>query len=130
MNFFFFRELHFLTALLLIRNFYTSRSTWFISLKTWVGFSIFDFVSFFLKLCFCSTKIMDSFTLKRHNSFLNKNNSKATRSFALRPLIFKLQQEVRKFNDIYVTWNSPKTDPKTNFLNLENRKFDHVTFSQ
>ena len=36
------------------------------------------------------------------------------------PLIFKLQQEVRKFNDICVSWSSPKIDLVTNFLNLEN----------
>ena len=37
---------------------------------------------------------MDSLTLKRDNSFQNKNNRKATHSFAPTPLIFKLQQEV------------------------------------
>ena len=37
---------------------------------------------------------MDSLTLKRHNSYKNKNNRKATNVFAPRPLIFKLQQEV------------------------------------
>ena len=63
---------------------------------------------------------MDSLTLKRHNSFQNQNNKKATHSFALSPLIFKLQQEVLKFNDIYLSWGSPKTDLETNILNLEN----------
>ena len=42
---------------------------------------------------------MDSLTLKRHNSF-KKKDRKATHSFALRPLIFKLQQEVLQFDDI------------------------------
>ena len=51
---------------------------------------------------------MDSFTLKRHNSFQNQNNGKATHNFAPRRLIFKLQQEVLKFNDICVSWGSPK----------------------
>ena len=37
---------------------------------------------------------MDSLTLKRHNSFQNKNNQKVAYRFALRPLIFKVQQEV------------------------------------
>ena len=36
-------------------------------------------------------------------------------------LIFKLQQEVIRFNDICVSWSSPKTDFETNFSNLENR---------
>ena len=45
---------------------------------------------------------MGSLTLKRHNSFQNENNRKATHSSAPRPLIFKLQQEVLKFNDICV----------------------------
>ena len=43
---------------------------------------------------------MDSLTLKRRNSFQNKNKRKAPNKFALKPLIFKLQQEVLKFNDI------------------------------
>ena len=46
---------------------------------------------------------MDSLTLKRHNSFQNQNNKKATDNFAPRPLIRKLQQEVLKFNDICVS---------------------------
>ena len=72
---------------------------------------------------------MDSLTLK-HNYFQNENNRKATHSFAPRPLIFKLQQEVLKFNDICVSLNSPKTDLVINFLNLENRSFENVSFSQ
>ena len=52
---------------------------------------------------------MDSLTLKRHNSFQNENNRKATYIFVSRPLIFKLQQEVLKFNDIYLSCLSPIT---------------------
>ena len=51
-----------------------------------------------------------------------------THSFVPRPLIFKLQQEVLKFNDICVSWSTPKTDLLTNFLNLENRSFEKVSF--
>ena len=40
-------------------------------------------------------------------------------SFAPRPLLFKLQQEALKFNDICVSWGSPKTELVTDFLNLE-----------
>ena len=50
---------------------------------------------------------MDSLTLKSHNSYQNENNRKATYSFASRPLIFKSQQDVLKFNDICVSWSSP-----------------------
>ena len=46
---------------------------------------------------------MDSPTLRRHNLFENKNNRKATHSLAPRPLIFNLQQDVLKFNDICVS---------------------------
>ena len=53
---------------------------------------------------------MDSLPLKCHNSFQNLNNRRATDSFAPRPSIFKLQQEVLKFSDICVSWSSPKTD--------------------
>ena len=63
---------------------------------------------------------MDSLTLKRHNFLQNKNKGKATHSFASRRLIFKLQQEVLKFNDMCVSWNSTKTDLVTNILNPEN----------
>ena len=40
---------------------------------------------------------MDSLTLKSRNSFQISNNRKTTPNFSLRPLIFKLQQEVLKF---------------------------------
>ena len=65
---------------------------------------------------FCSIKSMDSLTLKCHNSFQNSNKRNATHSFAPRPLIFKLQKKVLKFNDICVSWSSQKTDVRTNFL--------------
>ena len=62
---------------------------------------------------------MGSLTLKCYNSF--QNNS--TQSFARRPLISKLQQEVLKFNGICVSWSSWKTDLVTDFLNQENQSF-------
>ena len=40
---------------------------------------------------------MSSLTLKRYNSFQNKNNRKATHSFTPRPLM--LPQEVLKFKN-------------------------------
>ena len=73
---------------------------------------------------------MDSLTLKLHNSFQNYDDRKATHSFAPRPLIFKLQQEVLKFDDICISWSSPKTDPETIFLNLENRSFGNFSYFQ
>ena len=72
---------------------------------------------------------MDSLTLKRLLPFKIKVRKKQ-HSFAPRPLIFKLQQEVTKFNDTCVSWSSPKTDLETNFLNLENQRFENVSFSQ
>ena len=60
-------------------------------------------------------------TLKRRNTFQNSKNRKATHRFDPRPPIFKSQQEVLKFNDICVSWGSPKTDQVINFLNPENR---------
>ena len=73
---------------------------------------------------------MDSLTLKRHNSFQNVNNRKVTHSFAPRPLIFKLQQEVLKFSNIWTRWSSAKTNLETNFLSLESGSFEKVNFSQ
>ena len=69
---------------------------------------IFHFWFRFVFIIFCSTKCMDSLTLKRRNSFQNQNNRKSTISFAPRRPIFKFQQEVLKFNDIYESWSSPK----------------------
>ena len=51
---------------------------------------------------------MDSLALKRHNFFQNENNRKITHSFVPRRLIFKLQQEILKFNGIFLSWSSPK----------------------
>ena len=70
---------------------------------------------------------MYSLTLKRHNSFQNENNGKTTHSFAPKPLTFKLQKEVLKFNEICVSSSSPKPDLVTNLLNLKNRRFDNVS---
>ena len=69
-------------------------------------------------------------TLKRHNSFQNENNRTATHSFAPRTLNFKLQQEVLKLNDIYMSWSFPKIDLVSNFVNFENQSFENVRFSQ
>ena len=70
------------------------------------------------------------FDFTRHDSFQTENNRKTTHSFAPRPLIFKLQQEVLKFSDICLSWSSPKSDLETNFSNLKNRSFETVSFSQ
>ena len=65
----FFHNLQLITVLFLVRDSYMSWSTRFMSLKVCVGFWIFDAVSLHQSLRFCSTKSMDSFTLKRHNFF-------------------------------------------------------------
>ena len=62
----------------------------------------------------------ESPTLKRHNSFQNQNKRKATHTVSPRPLTVRLQQEVLRFNDICVSWRSPKADLE---MNLENRSF-------
>ena len=76
---------------------------------------------------------MDFLTLKDYNSFQNKNNRKTTHSLSPRPVIFKLQQEVLKFNDICMSWSSQKTDQEMNSSNLQNEVvvaslFLHVAF--
>ena len=72
---------------------------------------------------------MDPLTLKRHNSFQNEYKRKVTHSLAPRPLIFKLQQEILKFNNVCVSRGFPKTEMVTNFLSLENRSSENVSFS-
>ena len=58
------------------------------------GIFHFRFRLVFIKLYyFCSTKSVDSWTLKHHNSFQNKNKRKAIHSFVWTPLVFNLQQE-------------------------------------
>ena len=88
MDSFFFRELQLITVLLLIRNIvHLSKTVWVILhlqlrlvfIKLYILFPI---------------KSMDTLTLKRHNSFQNKNNRKVTNSFPSRFLTFKLQEEV------------------------------------
>ena len=46
---------------------------------------------------------MESLTLKRHNSFENENNIKATHTVLI-PIVclLSLQQEILKFSDIFV----------------------------
>ena len=75
---------------------------------------------------------MDSLPLKRNNSLRNLNNRKATHSFAPRPLIFKLQHEVLKFNYASGSWSSPKTNLDTNFKKqkLKKQNLKNVSFSQ
>ena len=70
---------------------------------------------------------MDFWTLKRHNSIQSNKNRKATQSFASRPLIFKLQQEVLTVNDMCRELELPKTDLVKKFLNQENRSFENVS---
>ena len=67
------------------------------------------------------SKRMGSLTLKRHSSFQNYNDRKPVNTFAPSPLIFKLQQEVLRFNNICMSWGSAKSDLDTNLKkNLEN----------
>ena len=74
---------------------------------------------------------MDSLSLKRHSSSQNENNKndrKVTPSFFSTPLVFKSQNEFLKFTDTCVSWSSPKNNLETNFLNLENRSFESLSF--
>ena len=124
--FFFLSELQLITILLLICNSYTSWSTRFISLNCMQGFLFSISSRFYWSLYFFSTKSTDNL-FKASQSFQNKHNRKATHSLVPIPLIFKLQQDVLKFNDICVSWSSPKTDLVTNFLIPENRSFEKVS---
>ena len=95
---FFVRERQLITVLLLICHSFTSWTTWFISK---IVCEIFHFQ---FRQIFCLTKCMSSLTLKCHNSFQNKNNTKTTHRIAPRPLVFKLRQEVQIFNNICGSW--------------------------
>ena len=73
----------------------------FVSLKECVGFSILDSISILLKFIFLFNKMY---------SIQNLNDRKVPHTFGPRPLMFKLQQETLKSNDICVSWSSLKTD--------------------
>ena len=62
-------------------------------------------------------------------TFKIKIIKKKTHSFTPRLLIFKLQEEALKFNDICASRSSGKVDSETNFLNLQNQSFENVSFS-
>ena len=93
---------------------FTSDSQCLYELKHKVHFSKSVCGVFHLSLYFCS-RSMGSLTLKCHNFFQNQNNRKATHSFAPRPQIYKLQQQVWEFNVICVSWSSWKTDLEKTF---------------
>ena len=61
---------------------------------------------------------MDYLTLKHHNFFQNQNKRKTTHAFASRPLIFKLEQEVLKFNEILSS-----SKPADEFIELRKSRF-------
>ena len=109
---FFFYKFQLITVLLLICDSYMSWSTRLVSLKLCVRFSIFNSVLFLLKFIFLFNKM--------HRLF------EATHSFALRSLIFKLQQEVLKFSDICVSL--PKSWPGDKFFKPRKTKFWECQF--
>ena len=129
MHFFCSCELQLITVLLLICDSYLNWSTRLISLKMCVEFSIFDSASFLLKFMFLFNKKhwLFSFLII---TFKIKTVEK-TSSFTSRTMIFRLPEEIANLiKSAWVGWSSPKTDPKTNFLNLENWSFEYLTFSQ
>ena len=92
----------------------------------------FDSVSFSLQFIFLFNKMHGFFHFKT-SEFLSYSYSKVTHSFAPRPLIFYLQQEVLKFNDIFVSWSSPKLTQRQIFklrkyTFWERQYFSVVTF--
>ena len=66
---FLFHKLQLITVLLLICYSCMNCCTSFVSLKLCVGFSTSDSISIYQSLCFCSTRTMNSLTLKRHDYF-------------------------------------------------------------
>ena len=128
MSSFFFLELQLITVLLSICDSCMSWSARFFSAKVCWGFFIFDLVLFLLKFIFLFNKKYGVFDL--HNFFQYYNNREATHTIAPKSLIFIVQQEIWKFNDICMSWNSLNTVQGTNFLNLEHGSIEYVTFSK
>ena len=117
MHSFFFCELRFITVLLLIFDFYMSLSRRFITLKVYVEFSIFDSVSFLLKFIFLFNKkrLLDckTFTIKIIELWFFW--------FWFWTLIFKLQQEIWKLNNLCLSFELSKNCPGDELFKL--RKF-------
>ena len=89
----------------------------------------FDYVSFLLKFIFYLTKSMHYLTLKRHIPFKTKIIKKS-HILLLPDLWFWVLARSFKIKG-YLRWlKLPKTEMKTNFLNLENRKLEYASFSQ
>ena len=129
MSYFFFREVQLSTVLLLICDYYMNWGISFVSLKLWVGISIFDSALFLLKFIFLFNKMHGLFDFKNAKILFTIKIIEKPYT-VLRHLIFKLQQEFWKFNYVCVSWSFPKTELLTNFLNLENRSFEKVSFFQ
>ena len=91
----------------------------------------FRFRFAFIKvLYFCSTKCMDSLTSKLKNwNFQNWNNKKLS-TVLLQGLCFKVAQRNFKIHWYLCELELPKNWPRDKFLNLENRSFENVSFSQ
>ena len=64
MSFFFFHEFHLITILLLICDSYMTCTTSFVSLKLWVGLSIFNSISFLLTFIFLFNKMRGLFDFR------------------------------------------------------------------
>ena len=118
-------ELQLITVLLLICDIWADAQDSSVWNCVWdVSFWILP--HFYYSLYY-SRKSTNSSTLKRHNSFQNQNNRKATHSFgfAARPLSFKLQHEVWKVCGTWVSWNSSKT--KLFKLTKTYKRFENVS---
>ena len=125
---FFFRELELITVLLLIINFYMSRR--FVSLKAGVVLSNFWFRFVFIKVYIFAQQNARTLWIYVIIPFKIKIIENPHTILLQDPWFFKMQNKVLKLNDIFVSWSSPKTCMETNFLCLENRSFENVTFSQ
>ena len=128
LSFFFFRELQLITVLLLIINFYMSRR--FVSLKVGVVLSNFWFRFVFIKVYIFAQQNARTLWIYVIIPFKIKIIENPHTILLQNLWFFKMQNKVLKLNDIFVSWSSPKTCMETNFLRLENRSFENVTFSQ
>ena len=96
----FFRELKLITVLLLIWDFYMSWSTRLISLKLYVGFSIFDSVLFLLKFIWSSERNTDlCFNEESDYSEENKSHNEDFCSTILQSFQFDLNKKKRCGNE-------------------------------
>ena len=127
---FFFCKLQLITVSFLIHKSYKSLDQRFVSLKACVWFSIFHSVLILLQFSFLFKKACTLWLQTVVTPFTTETVEKL--HTLLLPVLWFLccKKKLLKFNDICVSYGSPKTDPETNILDSEYQSVENIGFAQ